>query len=138
MKVDLVEANAVFLFDEEGILILTDINKTDFVVMGELIYDGKNVAILNRNNKTFFTLKNIAPLFREKLKRAKQVTIIEKDRDTVYSYKVAVSIRDDLGFEDDFEVFADKVMSELQEKMTHEQFEQFVAESEKFVQSLEQ
>ena len=83
MQVNLTEKNATFLFDKEGIIIVTDIEKTDFVVMGELIYDGRNVAILNRNNKSFYTLKNIAPLFRAKLKQAKDVTIVEQDKNSI-------------------------------------------------------
>ncbi|MBO7097081.1 MAG: hypothetical protein J6W11_00385 [Alphaproteobacteria bacterium] len=138
MQVNLTEKNATFLFDKEGIIIITDIKKTDFVVMGELIYDGKNVAILNRNNKNFYTLKHIAPFIREKLKHAKDVTIIEQDKDSIYSYKVSVNMKDDLGFEDDFDVFAEKVMAELQEKMAPEQFEQFLNESEKFARSMEE
>ncbi|MBO4295032.1 MAG: hypothetical protein J5896_06290 [Alphaproteobacteria bacterium] len=138
MQVNLTEKNATFLFDKEGIIIVTDIEKTDFVVMGELIYDGKNVAILNRNNKSFYTLKNIAPLFRAKLKQAKDVTIVEQDKNSIYSYKVAVNLKEDLGFEDNFDVFAEKVMTELQQKMTPEQFEQFLNESEKYARSMEE
>lgn len=138
MQVNLTEKNATFLFDKEGIIIVTDIKKTDFVVMGELIYDGRNVAILNRNNKSFYTLKNIAPLFRAKLKQAKDVTIVEQDKNSIYSYKVAVNLKEDLGFEDNFDVFAEKVMTELQQKMTPEQFEQFLNESEKYARSMEE
>ena len=138
MQVNLTEKNATFLFDKEGIIIVTDIEKTDFVVMSELIYDGRNVAILNRNNKSFYTLKNIAPLFRAKLKQAKDVTIVEQDKNSIYSYKVAVNLKEDLGFEDNFDVFAEKVMTELQQKMTPEQFEQFLNESEKYARSMEE
>lgn len=136
MQVSLIEKNATFLFDEEGVIIVTDIEKTGLVNIGELVYDGKNVAVLNRNNKDFFALKNIAPLFRDKIKKSKDVTIIERDKDDIYSYKVVVSLKDDLGFEDDFDVFANKVMSELKEKMTPEQYDEFLKESEKFIESL--
>ncbi|MBP5215758.1 MAG: hypothetical protein J6039_04295 [Alphaproteobacteria bacterium] len=45
-------------------------------------------------------------------------------------------MKDDLGFEDDFDVFANKVISELKEKMTPEQYDEFLKESEKFIESL--
>ncbi|MBR6409180.1 MAG: hypothetical protein IKS23_02935 [Alphaproteobacteria bacterium] len=137
MKIDLMEKNAVFLFDKEGVIVITDIKKNEDVVMGELLYDGKNVAILNRNDKEFFALKNIAPLIREKIKQSKFVTVIEKDKDNIYSYQIAVHLKDDLGFVDDFEKYAEKIISELKEKMTPEEFEEFSRESRKIVQEIE-
>lgn len=137
MLVNLTDKNAVFLFDEEGVMIVTDIVKDNFVTMGELIYDGKNVAILNRNNKDFYKLKNIAPLIREKIKQAENVTIIEKENDNIYSYQVRVRLKDDLGFEDDFEEVAQQVLSDLQSKLSHEDFEKFLNESAKLIEGME-
>ncbi len=134
MQVKVIEKNAVFVFDKQGVIIITDIEKKGNIVIGELVYDGKNVAILNRNNREFFSLKNIAPIMREKVKQSKYVTIIEKDNDDIYSYKVEVHLKDDLGFEDDFDEFAQRVVSELKEKMTPEDFDDFVKASEKFFQ----
>ena len=71
---------------------------------------------------------------REKVKQSKYVTVIEKDNDNIYSYKVEVHLKDDLGFEDDFDEFAQRVVSELKEKMTPEDFDDFVKASEKFFQ----
>ena len=134
MQVKVIEKNAVFVFDKQGVIIITDIEKKGNIVIGELVYDGKNVAILNRNNREFFALKNIAPIMREKVKQSKYVTVIEKDNDDIYSYKVEVHLKDDLGFEDDFDEFAQRVVSELKEKMTPEDFDDFVKASEKFFQ----
>jgi hypothetical protein len=134
MQVKVIEKNAVFVFDKQGVIIITDIEKKGNIVIGELVYDGKNVAILNRNNREFFSLKNIAPIMREKVKQSKYVTVIEKDNDNIYSYKVEVHLKDDLGFEDDFDEFAQRVVSELKEKMTPEDFDDFVKASEKFFQ----
>ena len=134
MQVKVIEKNAVFVFDKQGVIIITDIEKKGNIVIGELVYDGKNVAILNRNNREFFSLKNIAPIMREKVKQSKYVTVIEKDNDDIYSYKVEVHLKDDLGFEDDFDEFAQRVVSELKEKMTPEDFDDFVKASEKFFQ----
>ena len=91
MQIKLVEKNAVFVFDKKGVIILTDIIKSGNVLVGELIYDGKNVAILNR---------------------------------------------DDLGFEDDFDEYAQEIVSKLREKMTPEKFDEFLKESEKFMRSI--
>ena len=134
MQVKVIEKNAVFVFDKQGVIIITDIEKKGNIVIGELVYDGKNVDILNRNNREFFALKNIAPIMREKVKQSKYVTVIEKDNDDIYSYKVEVHLKDDLGFEDDFDEFAQRVVSELKEKMTPEDFDDFVKASEKFFQ----
>ncbi len=137
MQVELIEKNALFLFDDEGIIVITDIKKNEDVLKGELIYDGKNVVILNRNDKEFFSFKNIAPFFRDKIKQSKYVTIVEEDGEDMYSYKVEVHIVDDFGFKDDFDVFAQKVIDELKEKMSPQEFEEFMNESQKFVQEIE-
>ena len=134
MQVKVIEKNAVFVFDKQGVIIITDIEKKGNIVIGELVYDGKNVAILNRNNREFFSLKNIAPIMREKVIQSKYVTVIEIVNDDIYSYKVEVHLKDDLGFEDDFDEFAQRVVSELKEKMTPEDFDDFVKASEKFFQ----
>lgn len=132
MQVNLVEKNALFMFDEKGVIIITDIEKNSAITIGELIYDGKNVAILNRNNKDFFALKNIAPLIRDKIKKSKNVTIIEKDNNDMYSYMVEVHLKDDLGFEDNFSKYAQGVIAELKKKMPPKDFEAFMSEAEKF------
>jgi len=137
MQVNLIEKECVFLFDKKGVIIITDIEKISDVIMAELIYDGKNVAILNRNNREFFVLKNIAPLIREKIKQSKFVTIIEKDKENMYSYQVEVHLKDNLGFEDNFEKFAQEVIEKIKEKMTLEEFEEFLRESQKFIQEAE-
>ena len=136
MQIKLVEKNAVFVFDRKGVIILTDIIKSENILVGELIYDGKNVAILNKDNKDFFCLKNIAPLIREKIKQSKYVTIVEKDGDDIYSYQVEVHLKNDLGFEDDFDKYAQEVISKVKEKMTPEEFDEFLRESEKFIKSI--
>ena len=137
MKINLKEKNAVFLFDKEGVIIIADIEKKKDVIMAELIYDGKNVAILNRNNKEFFCFKNIAPLIREKIKQSKYVTIVEKDDNDLYAYKVEVHLKDDLGFEDNFEEFAQKITEELKKQLTPDEFDAFVKESGDFLQDIE-
>ena len=136
MQVELIEKNASFLFDDEGIIVVTDIKKNENVTTGELIYDGKNVAILIRNNKEFFSFKNIAPFIRNKLKQCGFITIIEEDKGDIYSYQVEVHLKDDLGFADDFDEYATKVLSELKEKMTPNEFEGFLREAEKFIQEI--
>ena len=134
MEIKLIEKNASFLFDEKGVIIITDIDKIDDIVMGELLYDGKNVAILNRNNKEFFAFKNIAPIIRDKIKQSKDVTIIEKD---FYSYQVEVHLKDDFGFEDDFDKHAQEIIEQLKKKMKPADFQTLLKESAKFIQEIE-
>lgn len=137
MKVNLVPKNAGFMFDKEGVIITTDIEKKNFVTKGELLYDGKNVAILNRNNKDFYTLKNIAPVIREKIKTSDYVTIVEQDKGDIYSYDIKVHMKDDLGFEDDFDKLAENVISELKEKLSPEEFAELLDESEDFLKAID-
>ena len=136
MQINLIEKNAVFLFDEEGVIVVTDIEKDKEVVKGELIYDGNNIAILNRNNEEFYSLKGIAPLIREKIKKSKLVTIIEKDKDSIYSYQLEVHLKEDFGFEDSFQKDAGEILSKLKEKMTPQEFEDFLRESEKLIKEM--
>ena len=42
MAVDIVYKNANFLFDRDGVMIVTSIENAGIVIRGELIYDGKN------------------------------------------------------------------------------------------------
>ena len=43
-------------------------------------------------------------------------------------------LKDDLGFKDTFDEHAQTVIAELREKLSPEEFEEFIKESEKFIQ----
>lgn len=70
-----------------------------------------------------------------------QVDLIEKHADFLYDKEGVMIVtdieKDNLGFEDDFDAYAKKVMSELKEKMTPEQFEKLANESAKIIKEFE-
>lgn len=130
---EIINQNALFTFDEEGVMIITDIKFSAVVVRGELVYDGKNTIILNRNNKDYFALKNIPPHIRELLLKNKEATIVEQKDEDIYSYLVQVRIVDDLGYVDDWQKFEDKFIDELSKNMTEQEFETFITEAQKLI-----
>lgn len=136
MAVDIVYKNANFLFDRDGVMIVTSIENAGIVIRGELIYDGKNTAVLNRNNKEFFGLKNIAPMVREKLKKSEYVTIIEQNNKELYSYDVVVHFVLDLGLPDDWNEYQEKVTKDLQAKLSPEELQNLSEQSEYLLKEL--
>lgn len=121
---ELIEKNAIFTCDEQGIMIVTDIEGGP-VTKGEVIYDGKNVVVLNRNGKEFYAFKNVPLLVREKFKDGEYVTILEKEGDNLRSYKLKTGMVEDLGFEDDYEENMQKIIEEMKKNMSEKEFKQF-------------
>ncbi len=126
---------AIFLFDENGVIVITDI-VGEKVMRAEFVYDGKNCALLRRDNETY-ALHNIAPLIREKIKDGNYVTLVEKNGDDIRSYDVRVRMVDDLGIEDNWDTYADQTIKKLKQTLTKEEFEKFMTASEKMLQELE-
>ena len=116
-----VEKNAVFMTDEEGVLVITDIKPDNEVKCAEFIYDGKNTAILNRNNECCYVFTNISPVVREKIKQGEYVTILEQDEHNKQAYETVVHITD-LGLEDDWHLYAKKALDELHSKMSSQEY----------------
>ena len=55
----------------------------DHVFRGEIVYDGRNQIILNRNDKQFYLLSKIAPIIRKKILKSRYVTIAEEFNDEI-------------------------------------------------------
>jgi|GEM_PF-4264861 len=114
-----------FLFDEEGIIIKLQL-QSDYVFRGAFFYDGRNQAILGRNNKDFYLLKSIAPIIRQKIKNAKTVTIMECTSDKVnQAYDVEVVKVDEIPGEDTFEEDYQKYFAKLEEMYGKERVQTF-------------
>ena len=134
---DYIEKNALFTKDEQGVIIITDINDSAVVVRGEAVYDGKNAVVLNRNNKEYYALKNIPPFIRDVLSKSETVTIVEsKAGKDIYSYSVKVRIVDDLGLDDDWEEYSGKIMTEMEKHLTPQQLSDFMNEAEKIYKKM--
>lgn len=90
--------------------------KLDDAVGGALFYDGKNCAILLRNNDAF-VLPNIVYDVREKLHKAKKIIVIETiGDDIVHSYEVGVKQSDGIPYKDDLDKTFLDVLQKLSDK----------------------
>lgn len=134
---DYIAKNALFTKDEQGVIIITDINDDAVVTRGEVVYDGKNAVVFNRNNKEYYALKNIPPFIRDALNKSETVTIVEnKNGKDIYSYSVKVRLVDDLGIEDDWEEYSAKMMADLEKQLTPHQLSDFMNEAEKIYENM--
>lgn len=124
-------AHVLFVQDDEGIIAITDIADLPDVMVGELVYDGQNVAFLNRDNR-FFALPNIPPYLRENLLRAGEVTIVEQRRGDIYAYAVSVRVVENMELPDTWDEYAQNITTELKKKMSAEDFAQLQQAAEKF------
>ena len=116
-------ANALYVADDEGIMVITDIKNKPDIVYGELIYDGGNVAILNRNNDDLFVLPNISPDLRKTIADASEIVIVEhRDEEDVYAYSVEVKLVESMNLPDDWDKFANEVIADLKNNLSPEEF----------------
>ena len=100
---ELKKISADFLFDKQGVIVKVQL-EADFVFRAALFYDGRNQAVLGRNNKDFYLLKSIAPVIRSKILNAKTVSIMECNENKVnQAYEVEVVRVDEIPGEDTFE-----------------------------------
>ena len=121
---DLLKANALFVADEEGVMVITDIQNKPDVTYGEFLYDGKNTAFLNRNNEEFFVLQNIPPYLRENITYCPEIVIIEhRDEEDIYAYSIKVKLVGDLNLPDDWKNFAQDALSDLKKMFSAEELE---------------
>lgn len=118
--------NSIVIEDDEGIIIITDIFETNDMLVGEFVYDGKNVGVYNRNNDKYYTIQNIPPSIRDRLVNSEEVTIIEKSTDDISAYSVKVRIVEDMGISDKWDVYSKNLISDLQDVLTKEEYEQIV------------
>ena len=117
-------ANAVFIKDDEGIIILTDITDKPEITYGEIIYDGKNIAFLNRDNTEFFALPNVPPYLRQDLLQAGEAVVVEHtSAEDVYCYSLKIRAIEDLQLPDYYDSFATQVLADLQEIYSKEDWQ---------------
>ena len=126
-------AHVNFVQDDEGVMAITDIADLPKVKMAELVYDGKNVAFLNRDNR-FFALQNIPPYLRENIMKSAEITIIEQQQKDVYAYSVYVRKVDDMEIPDTWDEYAQNTIASLKQNMPEEYFALLAREATKFKQ----
>ncbi len=114
-----------FLFDTQGVIVKVEL-EADFVFRGALFYDGRNQAVLGRNNKDFYLLKSIAPIIRPKILNSKTVTVMECSKNKVnQAYEVEVVKVDEIPGEDTYQEDYQKYFAKLEEMYGKERVESF-------------
>lgn len=113
---------AEFYFDKIGVIIKIELND-EHVFRGELVYDGRNQIIFNRNNKKFFLLSQIAPIIRKRILKSEHVTIAEHFNDEiVQAYDICVRLTDEIPGEDNYMEEMQKYIEKLKVEMGDEKF----------------
>lgn len=115
MDIQVLPAN--FYFDKIGVIIKIEMNG-DHVFRGELLYDGRNQVILNRNDKQFYLLHKIAPVIRKRILSSQYITIAEEFNDEiVQAYDIAVRIVDNIPGDDTYEEEMNKYLGTLKKSL---------------------
>lgn len=129
---NLFATKALFVADDEGVLILTDIADKPDITFGEVVYDGKNVAVLNRDNQEYYVLENIQPELRDEMLHASEVTVVERrGNDDLYAYSLRVRAVKDMGLDDHWDEHAEKITEELRKNLSESDFTEVIKIAEK-------
>ena len=89
----------------------------------DFMYDGKNCAILTRNNKKAFLLTNINYEARAVLSKLKKIVIIERTKGEVSNvYEVDVRHVENIPYPDNFQEDVNKMLDELRAELGDEEF----------------
>lgn len=108
---------ASFFFDKIGVIVKIEMN-ADYVFRGELVYDGRNQIIFNRNDEKFYLLTHIAPVIRRKIMKSKYVTVAEEfDEEINQAYDIAVHLVDKIPGDDNYMEQMEKYVAELEAKL---------------------
>lgn len=102
-----------FFLSVEGVIAKIQL-KSDYVFRGAFFYDGRNQAILGRNNKDFYLLKSIPPIIRSKILNSSMIMVAECSGDEIHqAYKVDVIKVDEIPGEDTFQEDYQKYFEKL-------------------------
>lgn len=93
----------------------------------DFMYDGRNCAILTRNNKKAFLLTNIVPDARKILSKLPKIVIIERTKGEVSNvYEVDVRHVENIPYPDNFQEDVDKMLDELKAELGEEEFNELM------------
>jgi len=114
-----------FLLSKEGVIVKIEL-KSDFPFHGAFFYDGRNQAILGRNNKDFYLLKSIPPIIRSKILNSKTIMVFECSGEQIHqAYNVEVIKIDEIPGEDTFEEDYKKYFEKLEAMYGKERINKF-------------
>jgi hypothetical protein len=120
---------AEFFFDKIGVIIKIELN-ADRVLRGELVYDGRNRVILNRNDQQFYLLSHIAPMIRKRIVKSRYVTIVESFNDEIMqAYDIAVRIVDQIPGDDRYEEELKAYIADLEQQLGKDRMEELRREA---------
>lgn len=120
---------AEFYFDKIGVIVKIELNE-DYVFRGELVYDGRNQIIFNRNDKKFYLLAQIAPMIRKRILKSQYVTIAEHFNDEIkQAYDISVRLVDKIPGEDNYIEEMKKYVEQLKEELGDEKFNELKREA---------
>ena len=89
----------------------------------DFMYDGRNCAILTRNDEKAFLLTNINPDARKVLNKLDTIVIIERDKGEVSNvYEVEVRHVENIPYPDNFQEDVNKMLDELKAELGEEEF----------------
>lgn len=115
MKVKALPAD--FYFDKIGVIVKIEMN-ADHVFRGEIVYDGRNQIIFNRNDEKFYLLTQIAPVIRRKILKSEYVTVAETFDDEInQAYDIKVRLVDEIPGKDNYMAEMEKYVAELEAKL---------------------
>ncbi len=120
---------AEFYFDKIGVIVKVELNE-DYVFRGELVYDGRNQIIFNRNDKKFYLLAQIAPMIRRRIMKSQYVTIAEHFNDEIkQAYDISVRLVDEIPGEDNYMEEMNKYIEQIKAELGDEKFNELKREA---------
>lgn len=135
MKVKALPAD--FYFDKIGVIVKIEMN-ADHVFRGEIVYDGRNQIIFNRNDEKFYLLTQIAPVIRRKILKSEYITVVEAFDDEInQAYDIKVRLVDEIPGEDNYMAEMEKYVAELEAKLGKDKVAEMQREAIHSFQKLE-
>ena len=114
-----------FLLSKQGVIVKIQL-KSDYVFRAAFFYDGRNQAVLGRNDKDFYLLKSIPPVIRQKILNSPKLIVAEFNGDQInQSYTVEVVKVDEIPGEDTFEADYQKYFEKLEQMYGKDRVESF-------------
>ncbi|MBO7097111.1 MAG: hypothetical protein J6W11_00540 [Alphaproteobacteria bacterium] len=122
---ELKKLSSDFMLSKEGVIVKVQL-KSDYVFRGAFFYDGRNQAVLGRNNKDFYLLKSVPPVIRQKILNSKMIMLVECTGDEInQAYNVEVVHVDEIPGEDTFIEDYKKYFNKLEQMYGKERVSKF-------------
>ena len=115
-----------FLVNNGEYIIAFDVDEGP-ITSAEFMYDGRNCAILTRNNKKAFLLTNIIPEMRKVLSDLNKIVILERvGKEVANAYEVDIRHVENIPYPDNFEQDVNKMIDELKEELGETEFNELI------------